>query len=67
MQKIRIYEKVRLAMTNLFFVSERWMPPRGVFGRWLCGTRARQYNPTLWIESTACNIQMPKTETKDCD
>ena len=63
--KIRIHEKVRLAMTHLFFVSERWMPPRGVFGRWLCGTSARQYSPTLWIESTACNMKMTKTETKD--
>ena len=65
-------EKIRLKIvtglaprTNLFFVSERWIPPRGVFGRWLCGTSARQYNPTLWIESTAYNMRMTRTETKD--
>ena len=57
-QKIRLKIVTGLApTTNLFFVSERWIPPRGVFGRWLWGTSARQYKPTLWIESTACNAQ----------
>ena len=49
----RYHDKFRMGTTNLFFVSERWIPPRGVFGRWLWGTSARQYKPTLWIESTA--------------
>ena len=58
-EKIRLKVVTRRApRTNLFFVSERWIPPRGVFGRWLWGTRARQYKPTLWIESTACNAQV---------
>lgn len=34
-------------------VSEMWMPPRGVLGRVLAGTSARQYNPTWWILSIA--------------
>ncbi len=28
--------------TNFFFVSDRCIPPRGVFGRWLWSTSAMQ-------------------------
>lgn len=38
---------------NFLRVSDKWMPPRGVFGKWLGGTRARQYIPTWCILSTA--------------
>lgn len=34
-------------------ISERWIPPRGVLGRVLAGTRARQKIPTPWILSMA--------------
>ena len=65
-EKIRLKVVTRRApRTNLFFVSERWIPPRGVFGRWLWGTRARQYKPTLWIESTAYNAQV-EVGTDNC-
>ena len=47
----------RVPSRNRFLVSDRWMPPSGVLGRWLCGTRARQYSPTEWMESTACSTR----------
>lgn len=38
---------------NSCLVSDKWMPPRGVFGRVLEGTRARQYTPTWCMLSIA--------------
>lgn len=34
-------------------VCEIWIPPSGVFGNVLAGTRARQYTPTWWMLSIA--------------
>lgn len=34
-------------------ISDRWMPPSGVLGRVLAGTRARQNTPTPWMLSMA--------------
>lgn len=34
-------------------ISDRWMPPSGVLGSVLAGTRARQNTPTPWILSMA--------------
>lgn len=34
-------------------VCEIWIPPNGVFGNVLAGTRARQYTPTWWMLSIA--------------
>lgn len=42
---------------NFLRVSDKWMPPRGVLGKWLGGTSARQYIPTWWMLSTACSTR----------
>lgn len=50
----RILQGCRFPSRKFCLVSQMWMPPRGVFGRVLAGTRARQYRPTWWILSMAC-------------
>lgn len=39
---IRILQGCRLPSRKNCLVSEMWMPPRGVLGKVLAGTRARQ-------------------------
>ena len=38
---------------NFLRVSDKCIPPKGVLGRWLGGTSAKQYIPTWCILSTA--------------
>lgn len=51
---MRILQGCRFPSKKFCLVSQMWMPPRGVFGRVLAGTSARQYRPTWWILSMAC-------------
>lgn len=51
---MRTLQGCREPSRNSCLVSDRWIPPRGVLGRVLEGTRARQYTPTWWIPSMAC-------------
>lgn len=50
---MRILQGCRFPSRKFCLVSQIWMPPSGVFGRVLAGTRARQYRPTWWILSMA--------------
>lgn len=50
---MRMLQGCRLPSRNNCLASEMWMPPRGVLGSVLAGTRARQYRPTWWMLSMA--------------
>ncbi len=50
---MRMLQGCRAPSRNICLVSDRWIPPRGVLGRVLAGTNARQYTPTWWIPSIA--------------
>ncbi len=51
---IRTLQGCREPSKNSCLVSDRWIPPRGVLGRVLAGTNAKQNTPTLWMLSIAC-------------
>ncbi len=51
---IRILQGCRDPSRKCCLVSDTWIPPRGVLGNVLPGTRAKQYKPTWWILSIAC-------------
>lgn len=50
---MRILQGCRFPSRKFCLVSQMWIPPSGVFGSVLAGTRARQYKPTWWILSMA--------------
>ena len=50
---MRMLQGCRFPSRKNCLASETWMPPRGVLGRVLAGTRARQYRPTWWMLSMA--------------
>lgn len=51
---IRTLQGCREPSKNSCLVSDRWIPPSGVLGRVLAGTKAKQNTPTLWMLSIAC-------------
>ena len=58
----RMLQGCRFPSRKFCLVSQMWMPPRGVFGRVLAGTSARQYRPTWWMLSIACTGNNRETE-----
>lgn len=54
---IRTLQGCREPSKNSCLVSDKWIPPRGVLGRVLAGTRAKQNTPTLWMLSIACRTK----------
>lgn len=54
---MRTLQGCREPSKNSCLVSDRWIPPRGVLGRVLAGTRAKQNTPTLWMLSIACRTR----------